>query len=160
MKKLMVVREWARFAALALLVGMAVVGCATPAADPMQVAEAHVANEFPAVRADAAAWAAEQIPLTRAVGAEAIAAAIDEDDLKWRYEPAIDEGGDRFAIRAIAEFNFYLGNPQGGSAVIVSVIPYDIVVDARAGSALTMDAVYSEAGLGWGGDYEFEDDDQ
>ena len=160
MKKLMTVREGARFAALALLVGMAVVACAAPAADPMQVAEAHVANESAAVSADVAAWIAEQHPFTRAVGAEALEAAINRYGIDWRYDPPIDEGGDRFAIRAHAAFNFRVDNPQGGRADIGAAMPYDILVDARSGSALSMDALYEDAGLGLGGDYELKDDDQ
>ena len=164
MKKLMATRQGAIVVAMALLVGvaaLALVGCAAqPTADPMQVTEAHVVAESAAVSADVAAWIAEQHPLTRAVGAEAIDAAIAQDDIEWRYEPPIDEGGDRFAIRAYADFGFRVNNPQGGRAVVAAAMPYDIIVDARAGSVLSMDAVYSDGYLGLGGDYEFEDADQ
>ncbi len=164
MKKLMATRQGVSFAASALLIGIAALAlfacAAQPAADPMQVAEAHVAGESAAVSAEVAAWIAEQHPFTRAVGAEALEAAINQE-VEWRYEPAVDEGGDHFAIRAYADFSFRVNNPQGGSAVVAAVMPYDIVVDVRGGSVLSMDAVYTDAYLGLGGDHELADaDDQ
>ena len=161
MKKLMATRQRARSAASALLIGIAALAlfaCATqPAADPMQVAEAHVANESAAVSADVAAWIAEQHPFTRAVGAAALEAAINQE-VEWRYEPAIDKGDNLSEVRAYADFVFSVRNPHGGFADIDAILPYDISVDTRAGSVLSIDARYSEAYLAFGGDYELADD--
>lgn len=160
MKKLMAMRQ----GAMALLAGIAVlalVGCAAqPAADPMQVAEAHVAAQSAAVSADVAAWIAEQHPFTRAVGADALEAAINQE-VEWRYEPAIDKGNSLSEVRAYADFNFRVNNPQGGLAYVAAVLPYDIAVDTRGGSVTSMAAVYSDAYLALGGNHELADaDDQ
>ena len=157
----MTVREGARFAALALLVGiaaLALMGCAAPA-DPQQVAEAHVAAEVDAVIEDIAAWIVEQDPLTRAVGMEGVTAGIKSSSVEWRYEPAIDTGGGRAAIRAYADLAFGVSNPLGGRASVISTMPYDFVVDTRGGSVVSMDAVYAAAFLGFGGDHEYPADD-
>lgn len=152
------------FAAIVALVG-AIACAAPPAADPMQVAEqvaeAHVANEvaLAPVSAAIAARAAELNPLMAAVGADALEAAINQE-IEWRYKPATAIGEDRFAIRAYADCRFFVANPQGGIADIVVALPYDIIVDTRDSSVLSMDVVHGGGVVSLGGDYEFEDDDQ
>ena len=148
-----------KLAGLLMAIAALAACAAQPAADPMQVAEAHVAGESAAVSAEVAAWIAEQHPFTRAVGADALEAAINQE-VEWRYEPAIDKGDNLSEVRAYADFVFRVDNPEGGIAYVNAMLPYDIAVDTRGGSVTSMAAVYSDAYLALGGNHELAAADQ